>query len=523
MSVCLPQNSPAESSFLPSGDASTTWSAFRVWIRRIAVCLTLSIVMPIVVSLIPQPEPPELLTVEKSPFKIEITTNGSLEPLRTERVVSQCQWTVQILSLVPEGTWVRKGDIVCVLDSSEIEEFRRAREVSLIKAQSSLEASRQQEEIIRAANERRLAEAQHLLQSAEMDLHEYINGTHPNAVRKLEDDISINEDRLQSIESDLQFAERMWMLGYASRPEVNAESLKATTQSEQLRRLEAQKNLLEQFTHPRQDVLMKHQLTNSRLNVIRTELANSLALSRAAVAELSDERRLAIYERYAKAASDSIKACVLRAPRDGQVLHCNNWNLRSRGIKTIEEGKSVYFSQPVFEIPDQDHLRISLPLNESLITRVAVGKEITVRPVGFEALDVPAEITRISPYPVVRSSYAPDLKEYFLDAVLKPDAAQQEFLHPRMEAEGIVTVFNRPNAISVPKEAVARCGGVNVVLMKSGDDFVPCQVTPGEVSDGKVLIESGLHEGDQIAVSISELQREQLQQQLLKPQGLAIN
>ncbi len=523
MSVCLPQNSPAPSSVLTSDKVASTWASSRIWIRRCAVCLTLTMIMTAVVSQFPQPEPPQLLTVEKAPFKIEITTSGSLEPLRTERVISQCQWTVQILSLLPEGTWVRKGDIVCVLDSSEIEEFRRAREVSLIKAQSSLEASRQQEELIRAANERRLAEAEHLLQNAEMDLHEYTNGTHPNAVQKLDDDISINEDRLQSIESDLQFAERMWMLGYAGRPEVDTESLKVTTQSEELRRLESQKNLLEQFTHPRQDVLMKHRLTNSRLNVIRTELANSLALSRAALAELSDERRLAIYERYAKAATDSIKACVLRAPRDGQVLHCNNWNLRSRGIKTIEEGKSVYVSQPIFEIPDQDHLKISLPLNESLITRVAVGKEITIRPVGFETFDVSAEITRISPYPVVRSSYAPDLKEYFLDAVLRPAPVQQEFLHPRMEAEGIVTVLDRANAISVPKEAVARCGGVNLVLMKSGEDLLPCQVTPGEVSEGRVLIESGLHEGDQIVASISELQREQLQEQLLRPQELAVN
>lgn len=510
MSVCFPKNSSADSSLFSSGDTSRYWMRIRTWMRWGAIGLSLTAAIFATISMIPQATPPQLLTLEKGPFSIEITAKGSLEPLRTERVISQCQWTVQILSLVPEGTWVRKGDIVCVLDSSEIEEFRRAREVSLIKAQSSLEASRQQEEIVRSANERRLAEAEHQRQNAEMDLYEYTNGTHPNAVGKLEDDISINEDRLRAVEYDLQFAERMWMLGYASRPEVAAESLKATAQSEQLRRLEGQKTLLEQFTHPRRDVLMKHQLTNSRLNVIRTELANSLALSKAALAELSDERRLAIYERYAKAATDSIKACVLRAPRDGQVLHCNSWSLRSRGIKTIEEGKSVYFSQPIFEIPDHDHLRISLPLNESLITKVAVGDEIKIRPLGYETLDVPAEITRISPYPVVRSSFAPDLKEYFLNAVLKPDPTQQEFLHPRMEVEGIVTVLNRPSSISVPKEAVARCGKVNVVLMKSGEDLVPCEVTPGEVSDGKVLIESGLREGDQIVASISEHEQERL-------------
>ena len=138
MSVCFPKNSPVESSLFPDGDTSTLWTTFRVWIRWIAISLCLTAAIAATLSLIPQAVPPQLLTVEKAPFRIEITTSGSLEPLRSERVISQCQWTVQILSLVPEGTWVRKGDIVCVLHSSEIEEFRRAREVSLIKAQSSL-------------------------------------------------------------------------------------------------------------------------------------------------------------------------------------------------------------------------------------------------------------------------------------------------------------------------------------------------------------------------------------------------
>ena len=181
MSVCFPKNSPVESSLFRSDDCSTFWTTFRVWIRWGAIVLSLTAVLAAVLTLIPKAVPPQLLTIENAPFKIEITTGGSLEPLRTERAISLCQWTVQILSRVPEGTWVQKGDIVCVLDSSEIEEFRRAREVSLIKAQSSLEASRQQEEIIRAANERRLAEAEHLRQNAEMDLFEYTSGTHPNA------------------------------------------------------------------------------------------------------------------------------------------------------------------------------------------------------------------------------------------------------------------------------------------------------------------------------------------------------
>lgn len=458
-------------------------------------------------------ELPQLLTVEKGPFQVDVKTSGTIQPLKISSVASECHWTVQILSLVPEGTWVRKGDIVCVLDSSEIEEFLRSREVSLISAEASYQAALQQEELLKTGNERRLTQAMHQLESARLDLQEYSQGTYPQLVEQLSENISINGDRRASVADDYDFAERMWMLGFANRAEVDTASLKLTTQAEELRRLEAQKTLLEKFSHPRQEIQLEHSLNASRLTVLRTELANSLAVSKAHLGAISDERRLLIYQRYVDAARDSIKACTLRAPCDGQVLHANNWNLRSHGISSIQEGKSVYFSQPVFEIPDQDHLKISLPLDEALITHVSVGMPITVSPAGFESEEIAAEITRVSPYPAARR-YAPGVNDYWLDAVLLPSEEQREFLHPRMEAEATITLMEKPDAISVPREAVVRCSGQNVVLLSQRETLLPCAVCPGEVADGKVMIESGLHEGDQIVAAVTDQQRQALTEKL---------
>jgi len=512
MSVCLPDDSsafasPAEPN--PKFRIAFPGVSARQWLL-LAVLICLAI---FAVFLLPQQSPPEMLTIQKSPFRIQMTTSGSLEPLRTERVQSKCQWTVQILSLVPEGTWVRKGDIVCVLDSSKIEEFQRSREVTLIKADVKLQASKQQEELLKASNERRLGEAERELQAAELDLLEYSQGIHPNEVQQLADDISFNQDRLQNADGTLRFSERLWMLGYANRAEVDSQSLALTTQTEQVRRLEFKRDLLQDFTHPRRDLQMTHHLNNSQLQIHRTELANALAVSKARLGTLLDQNRLSIYERLASSAQESINACNLRAPRDGQVIHCYNWKLRSRGVITIEEGKSVYFSQPIFEIPDQDHLKISLPLNESLITRVSVGAPILIRPVGLDDVAVPAAISRISPYPVMRDRFS-DVKEYFLDAILEPRDEQRDLLRPRMEAEAVLTLMEKQDAITVPPTALIRHAGRNVVLMKSGDVLLPCQVEPGEVSDGKVLIESGLHEGDQIVSVVTDQQRRMLNEKL---------
>jgi len=513
MSVCQPDHSSV--CLAPKGSSRKLPLSLPRLSPRHWILLAAALIAPaFAATLIPEAEPLELLTIQKAPFRVQMTTSGSFEPLRTERVQSECQWTVRILSLVPEGTWVKKGDIVCVLDSSEIEEFQRSREVTLIKAAAELQASRQKEELLKTSNERRLAEAQRECLAAELDLLEYSQGLHPNEVQQLDDDISFNHDRLQNVDGNLQFAERLWMLGYANRAEVDSQSLAVTSQLEQLRRLEFKKNLLQDFTHPRRNLQMTHHLNNSQLKVHRTELANSLAVSKAKMGTLLDEHRLAIYERYARSARTSIQACTLRAPRDGQVIHCNNWRLRSRGVITIEEGKSVYFSQPVFEIPDQDHLKISLPLNESLITRVAVGAPITIRPVGLDDVEVPAAISRISPYPVVRNRYSPDIKEYFLEAILEPREEHRELLRPRMEADAVLTLMEKRDAISIPPSAVVRHAGRNIVLMKTGDEFLPCQVQPGEVFDGKVLIESGLHEGDQIVSVITDQHRRVLNEKL---------
>ncbi len=493
-------------------------AAWRLLRSKLTPILVAGLSLPVLlIALLPAATTPELLTIETQPFRLEIKSRGSIEPLRTERVVSRCQWTVRILSLLPEGTWVRKGDVVCVLDSSEIEEFQRSRDVTLIKAQAALQASRQQEELQKASAERKLAEAERDLQAAELDLLEYGQGLHPNEVRQLNDDISFNYDQLRNADGELKFAERLWMLGFANRAEVDTESLEVTTKSEQLRRLEFHKNLLQDFAHPRRELQLTHHLKNSALNLHRTELANSLATSKAKLGTMLDQHRMAIYERYANTARESIKACTLRAPCDGQVIHANNWKMRSRGVITIEEGKSVYFSQPIFEIPDQDHLKISLPLNETLITRVAVGNEVVIRPVGFEWLEVPATISRISPYPVSLNRFAPDVKEYLLDAILKADPSQREVLRPRMDAEATLTLFDKTDAIAVPPQAVTRCAGINLVLLKSGDQLLPSQVETGEIVDGKVLIRSGLSAGDQIVPAISDEQRAQLYQRLGNP------
>lgn len=443
----------------------------------------------------------DVVVVQPKRFRITRDFSGTIEPIASSVSQSACHWTVSILSLVPEGTWVEQGDVVCVLDSAEIQEFLRSREISLIRANAALTASLKQQELQQAAAERRLSDAKFLLQSAEMELRQYVEGTYPKQMERLQKDIRVSETQAQTASEDLGFVNQLWMTGLANRAEVDLAEFSATTREEQLRRLQGQQTLLEKFSNPKMLRQLEHRVDYLNLNLIRTDLSNSLAETRSRMIALSDQRRLDIYERYARTARESIDACTLRAPRSGRVIHANNWWARSRGIRTIEEGKSVYFSQAVFEIPDESELMVSFPLDEALVYRARVGMSVEVSLPGFEHEIIPARIERVSNYPRSRFVNGTELREYVVEALLMPTDNQRQHLHSQMDATVTMALTDDPETVVIPKDAVVRVNNEACVLLQgkpASEEFVRLAITPGEVHDGEVQILAGLHPGDRI-------------------------
>ena len=450
----------------------------------------------------PSPIPPaELLTLQPTRFRIPYEVTGSIEANSASVVQSGCQWTVRILSLVPEGTYVEKDDVVCVLDSAEIEEFLRSREISLIRANAALTASLQQQQLQQAASERRLSDARFALDSAKMELQETLFGNYPAQLQKLNRDINVSETQTETAADDQSFLEQLWMLGLATRAEVATSHLTLTARGEQLRRQEGQRHLLTHFTIPRSQRVLEYRVEMLELNLARTDLANSLAETRSRMITLSDQRRLDIYERYARTARESIDACTLRAPRAGRVIHSNNWYARSRGIRTIAEGSSVYCSQPVFEIPDESRLKICFPINETLLSRFAVGMPAEVTLAGYENDPVSAHITHIAPMPRTRWTNGLEITEYWAEAALEPTSEQRLRLHPRMDATVTLPLADHRNAIVVPRESVQQTSSGPCVFIQNPNaphEALPISIKPGEIHNSQVHVLQGLRPGDSV-------------------------
>ncbi|MCA9084145.1 MAG: HlyD family efflux transporter periplasmic adaptor subunit [Planctomycetaceae bacterium] len=452
----------------------------------------------------------DITELQPSVFIQSIERKGLTEPLQTTEVRSECYWSTRILSLVPEGTWVQKGDVVCVLDSSEIEEYARAREIYLIRYRGRLDNALHEEEMLESQNARRLEAARFSLEKAESDLETYSEGTFPQQLEELEDNLAMLAEQTRSAEDRLDYVEHLWAMGLINQREMQTEAFKTLTAEQKLARASARLHSIERFLHPQTELRLTHQRDQAERNLARTQISNGLSATRARLTTLAYERTLGIYERYHRRATESIKACTLRAPCDGQVMHGNSWYLQSRGIRQIEEGKTVRLQQKIFEIPDPQRMKVSVPLEESLIYHVHKGMPVTVIIPGHDNMEVSGRVFDISRYPRVRSSYTPHLKDYWLDIELLPTDEQRGSLTLKTDVVVQMKVAEIPDSLLIPRDAVTGAAGHNFVYVFDGRQLVPRRVELGEANETSVCVKEGLQCGDRLVTTMTPQHREAL-------------
>ena len=85
----------------------------------------------------------------------------------------------KISYLIPEGTKVKKGDVVCKFDGSEIQKNIAQQEIKVKQAVARIETTQQEMEIQRNKGESDIIAAKVELVLAELDLEKYQKGDYP--------------------------------------------------------------------------------------------------------------------------------------------------------------------------------------------------------------------------------------------------------------------------------------------------------------------------------------------------------
>lgn len=412
-----------------------------------------------------------VVKAERANVQLALAAGGTLES--SQRTAIDCQLEAlslsangasisaqgasRILTIVPEGTEVKKGDVLCELDSADYEEIVRTQKLKVEEARA----------------DHRAAELK--LQTTEASLHEFEEGLKAQTTQTLATAVTLAEVNLQSANERLAFTEKLFSYQYVAPAQLTAQKLTVQRSEEALRSAQRAVEQYAKYEVPKQELTL-----TAAVDTAQSQLSyQSLRLSR-------QIERLRHFER-------QVELCTIRAPHDGFVIYAP----QDRSELRIEAGTTVRNKQHLFYLPDLSRMQVMTLIHESQFEDVKPGQDVRIRVESMSEHEVKGTITAIDPLPFRSKDWkvSPEVKHFLARIELKEVLPG---MRPGMSAG--VEIFAGPiaSALVLPLEAVTYEDGAEVVYVSGADGIERRSVTTRPATIDLVRIESGLNEGEEV-------------------------
>ena len=321
-------------------------------------------------------------TVKPGKLSVTVVERGSLESSENKDAYCLVEGRTTIITLVPEGTPVKKGQIVCVLDSAALKDQLVNQRITVKAAEANYENAKLTREV------------------AEIAVVEYSEGIYKSEMKVLKDAITAAQSTIQKADANwsaLRVARRRVQDMLAtpgavttprmSWPELDVqdrlESAELTLLRERmiLDQAKNKQNLLEKITLPRTMRELRDDVERKR----SAELAKKAAWELERIKATKLERQ--------------ILSCVIQAPKDGPVVYAND-PMRAFGSNQaqIEEGATVRERQKIFSLPDITRMQVNAKVHESQIHKLSPGMKAKIRVDAFASEMFDGTVIEVASY-----------------------------------------------------------------------------------------------------------------------------
>jgi HlyD family secretion protein len=451
-------------------------------------------------------------TVFPTDLEVKIARTGELQAIEYTDIKSGVEGVTTILELVKEGTTVRKGDKLIVLDSNSLTLRKEETDIALKKAEVSLQIALEMKQIQESQNAANKEAAQVVLDLAKLDVEQYEKGTYPQQLQNARTALEMAGITLKNKEEDLAQTRSLYAKGFVTATDVKKGELDVLVARNELAKATKALEVLETYSHRMQIATLRSAKAQSEQRYARVlrEARSLLTQREADVAE--KEAYLKDLQERADKLKNQIEACVIRAPEDGLVIFASTVD---RDRDQIREGAIVRERQWLLRLPDVRAMKATLRVQEAQVPKLDVERKqrATVRIVG-----VPREIgATLSKVSVLSDSsqrwWNPDLKEYPVELTLDETPPN---LKPGVGCQTEILVERHEQTLAVPLTCLYSVGPDSYVFARAGERVEPRKINVGATNETHVQVTAGLMEGDDLLVLQAGQGRELLERAGIK-------
>jgi len=400
--------------------------------------------------------------VRRSDLIVSITEDGNVESAHNVDIKCEVQGGATILWLIPDGTFVNKGDELARMDSSLIEE-----------------KIDQQKIVVERAKALKI-EAEKTFEAAKIAVQEYIEGTYIQSLQDLKAKATVAKENLETARNLLQFTNKMARQGYVTPLQRDAQAFAVQRATLDLQVAQTAIDVLEKFTKAKTLV----GLESAR------DSAGARQASEQAAYDLEDDRL--------KKLVHQLEKCVITAPDEGMVVYANEALQQRRGssqMSPVEEGAIMRERQNIIKLPDLTKMQVKCTVHESKVDHLQRGMRARIRIQDHEYQGI---VNAISNQPEPSDWFSGNVKQYAAIVSIESDPAG---LRPGMTAAVEILVSNLKNVLSVPVQAVVEKRNKYYCWVDGtlGPDKRP--VVLGMSDNARIEIKDGLKEGDDVLLN----------------------
>jgi HlyD family secretion protein len=427
---------------------------------------------------------------------IAITEKGELESAESIQVTCEIEGGGKLVKIVPEGTQVKKGDIVVQFDTDVLLKGINEQEVKWEQAEGKVKATTSELEVQRNKADSEIAKADLALTLAKLDYESYEEGEYLVEVDKRKGTLELARKEMKEAEDNLEFTRGMVKKGFAQLEQIRVIELTVEGKRYAVRQQEADLRVFEKFTKVRKITELKAKAEEAKRDLERTKKSQAAATEKSVNELAAAQKTAGLEKRQLERLQAQLDKCEVKAPQDGIVIYYKRpWDESSR----IRPGVPVVFQQPIFTLPDLGRMKVKVKIHESVIKKVHLGLTATMRVDAHANQVLNGKVIRVATLAQSEDWRGGGVKEYETGVSID-DLPAEAGLRPGMSAEVRILVKKIPDALVVPVQAVTEVGGRHVCYVVSGTEIEQREVKIGEGNEQLVQILGGISENDKVAL-----------------------
>jgi len=447
-------------------------------------------------------EAPATFRAVRGPLSIQVVETGSIQPREQLILKNEVEGQTTLLYLIPEGTQVKKGDLLAQLDGSKLTDQRLEQQITVQNAEAAFVRARENLEVEKSVAESNISKETLALKFAGDDLKKYLEGDYPNQVKEAEARITLAEGELKRATEKLEWSRVLSKEKYVSATELEGDELAERKARLDVELAESALELLRGFTYERTKTKLESDLEQAGYSLERTKRKANADLVQAEADLKAKESEFQRQQAKLKKMEEQIEKTKLIAPRDGLVVYATSTQGgggRGGGSEPLAEGQAIRERQELIKLPTAEDMMAVVKVHESRLDKVRPGLPVRLTIDALPGREFKGKVLRIAPLPDATNMWMnPDLKVYTTEIQIDRNS---EGLRTGMSCQAQVLVAEYDAAISVPVQAVVRQGARALVWVVRGGRTEERVVEVGLDNNRMIHVLKGLEEGEQVLLA----------------------